>query len=196
MEGERAWSFASPAFVHSVERAQPLAGAAYLPEGRRKRRRRGRIQQGRKRHKAAGGSGVSEAVAPLLPAFSRRAPATPPDPTQLAPLRCSLAHPAVLNLFAQQCWPAAGQAALLPCSIGAEARSARPAAWWNRMLPSLSLLHPPLTAQQQVAAAAAGSAGGDIGLPRALPLPQHNVLVGYEVSRPLPTALLVAGVVA
>ncbi|KAL4452275.1 hypothetical protein ABPG75_007937 [Micractinium tetrahymenae] len=183
MEGERAWSFAAPAFAHSVAPAEPLAGATYLPERWKKRRRRGRKQQGRKRHKAAGGSGVRGAVAPpppAPPACARLAPAPPPDPTQLAPLRCSWSHPAVLDLLAQQCWPAAGPAAVLPRGVAAAAGCAPATPWWNRMLPSLSLLHPPLSVQRQAEAVAAGSSNSDAGALRALPLPRPNVLVGYE----------------
>lgn len=183
MEGERAWSFAAPAFAHTVAPAEPLAGATYLPAGLKKRRRRGKKQQGRKRHKA-GGSGAREAAALLpaaLPALGCLAPVPPPDPTQLAPLRCSVAHPAVLSLLTQQCWPAAGPAAMVPCSMSAAPGCGLPTSWWNRMLPSLSLLHPPLSAQQQAAALAAGTSIGDAGPLRAMQLPQPNVLVGFEV---------------
>ncbi len=183
MEGERAWSFAAPSFAHSVAAAEPLASATYFPAGWKKRRKRGRKQNGRKRHRA-GGSGVREAVVPVPPgppSLARLAPVSPPDPTQLAALRCSLAHPAVLNLLAQQCWPAAGPAAAVSRSLVA-AVGGQSSAWWNRMLPSLSLLYPPMSPQQQAAAAAPGGAINDASPLRTLPLPQHTVLVGYEVS--------------
>ena len=180
MEGRRAWALAAPAW--GAPAAAPPSGTPappagiYVPRGwKLKRRRQGSDDRGpSKRHRAAPAAAPPAAPPTLAP----RVPRPPPNPAQLAPLRCSWPHPAVVDLLARQAWPAAGAAALGP-------RPADPAApalpWWNRMLPSQSLPHPPLAPEQQRLLQAASDGAASSSGAAAEPLPQPNVLVGYEV---------------
>jgi hypothetical protein len=187
MEGERAWAFAPPAWAAPPAPPAPAAGAAYLPAGAKKRRRKGRKHGGRgKRHRGSGeasGGGAGAAAAPA--AAAPGLPLQPANPTQLAPLRCAWPHPAVLDLLAQQCWPAAGPAALVQratAAAGGSPLGPQPA-WWNRMLPSLSLLHPPLLERQhlELLAGRGGGSSSSSSKMQAQALPRPNLLVGYEV---------------
>ena len=184
MEGDRAWGFTAPAFGTHMALGAPSssAGAHYCPAGWRKRRRRGSKKEGgnnSKRHKVQPRAAVAGGAAPPAPPQDHAAalqggPSRPANPAELAPLRCSWPHPAVLELLAQQCWPAAGPAALVQAAAAMPLHLGRQHNWWNRMLPSLSLLHAPLSAEQERELLSSET--------RAVPLPQPNVVVGYEVS--------------
>ena len=186
MEGARQWAFTAPAFASQGGPGAHAhaAEASYCPAGWKKRRRRGGKQPGGKRHKRP-----ANATAPLPTPPVADLPAAPVNPAQLAPLRCSWPHPAVVDLVMRQCWPAAGAAALgilWPAAADALAPqhlSRRPS-WWNGMLPSLSLLHAPLEMEQQALLGIGGGGSSSSGSPQAEQLPQPNVLVGYEVGRP------------
>ena len=190
MEGERAWAFTAPAFAHVVSsgaRARP-AVAIFCPAGWRKRRRQGGAERSAKRSRQAAAGGAAAAAAPPQPAQQPAAPgpgsaAAPPNPAQLVPLRCSWPHPALLHLLTQQCWPAAGAAALVRPELPLPVRLGRQPNAWNAMLPSLSLLHPSLAAERQaLLETRVGNSTPDGGSnSAALPLAQPNVLVGYEV---------------
>lgn len=187
MEGERAWAFTAPAFAHHVPsdaRARP-AVATYCPAGWRKRRRQGRAERAAKRPRQAAAAAAEQAPQPSQqPAVPPPgSAAAPPNPAQLVPLRCAWPHPGLLHLLTQQCWPAAGAAALVRPAPPPPMQLGRQPNWWNAMLPSLSLLHPPLAAerQAQLETRADSSSEGGSSTVEASPLPQPNVLVGYQV---------------
>lgn len=185
MEGERAWSFSAPAFAAPPAPPAPTSGATYLPTVWRKRKRSGKKQGRSKRHRGGGSSSggvaapATAAAATPPPPVASALPLLPPNPAQLAPLRCAWPHPAVLGLLAQQCWPAAGPAALLQRAVAAPRPAGPQLHWWNHMLPSLSLLHPPLPERQHLQLLATRAHSG--GMAQAQALPRPNVLVGYEV---------------
>ena len=180
MEGDRQWGFTAPAFGTDMGAPSSSAGAHYCPAGWRKRSRRSSRRHGSsstKRHKpqprAAAGGGAAPPAQQQQAATLQGGPSRPPNPAELAPLRCSWPHPALLELLAQQCWPAAGPAALVQAAAAAAMpqQLGRQPNWWNRMLPSLSLLHAPLSAGQERELLASDA--------RVVPLPQPNVVVGY-----------------
>lgn len=181
MEGDRSWAFTAPAFAHVQGSAPRPAAAVYCPTGWRKRRRRGGGQGSDKRHKGAAAPPAAPLPAAQPGAAPRRAAAPPPNPAQLVPLRCAWPHPAVLDLLAQQCWPAAGAAALMRPAAKQHPQLGPQPNWWNYMLPSLSLLHPPLAAErQELLETSSGGVGSGVEV---MWLPQPNVLVGYEVRK-------------
>ncbi|KAL4857282.1 Mediator of RNA polymerase II transcription subunit 13-like [Chlorella vulgaris] len=179
MEGRRQSTFTAPAFAALASfQPAPASSAQYFPAGYKKRERHEKKRGGKKRRK--GRHVVTVAVPPAQPAVI----AVPPNPAQIAPLRCTWPHPAVVELVVQQCWPVAGAAALA-APLALQQLGHQPASWWNRMLPSLSLLHPPLSELQHRALRATSCSGAvHNSLPgvqmQTLPLPQPNVLLGYE----------------
>ena len=181
MEGRRFGEQAAPSWGAPTAHAArvPPAGI-YVPRGwKLKRRRQDSEGQGpSKRRKPAAAATLPAAAKPAgQPSPPASAPRPAPNPAQLAPLRCTWPHPAVLHLLAQQAWPAAGAGALLQRAAG-PAAAAPP--WWDRMLPSLSPPYPPLAPERQLLLQAASS-GASTSSATAEPLPQPSVLVGYEV---------------
>ena len=184
MEGGRAGHAGPPPWRAPTAEAVPAARAApagiYVPRGWKLKRTRqaSDVHGPSKRRKRAAAAAASAAPQPASTQPSVPCPAA--NPAQLAPLRCAWPHPAVLHLLAQQAWPAAGTAALVQ-------QAAKPAAsvpaWWNRMLPALSLPHPPLAPERQLLLQAASSGGSSTGGVTVEALPQPSVLVGYEVRR-------------
>jgi hypothetical protein len=167
MEADRQWAFTAPPFASCVEQGSQATQATYHPAGwKRRKRRRDRKHGGGKRSKeqlVPAGQADKLAAASGWSASS----AWPPNPTQLVPLRCTWPHPAVMDLVVQQCWPAAGPAALgttLPAAAVAPAP-------YRPLQPS----------HNSFIDGSCGSASG-AGLREAHDLPCPNVLVSYEAS--------------